>query len=33
MLENTSIIKRPIIEKGKKFLVGFDEALLADFLL
>jgi len=33
MLKNTSIIKRPIIEKGKKILVGFDEALLADFLL
>jgi Spx/MgsR family transcriptional regulator len=25
MMENTSIIKRPVVEFGKKILVGFDE--------
>lgn len=25
MLENSSVIKRPIIEKGKKILIGFNE--------
>jgi Spx/MgsR family transcriptional regulator len=25
MVENTSIIKRPVVEFGKKLLVGFDE--------
>ena len=29
MMENTSLIKRPVIEYGKELLVGFDEKLLA----
>jgi arsenate reductase (glutaredoxin) len=29
MMENTSLIKRPVIESGKELLVGFDEKLLA----
>lgn len=29
MIENTSLIKRPVIEYEKKLLVGFDEKLLA----
>ena len=29
MLEHNSIIKRPIIESGKKLIVGFDETAMA----
>jgi len=29
MIENTTLIKRPVIEYGKELLVGFDEKLLA----
>jgi arsenate reductase-like glutaredoxin family protein len=32
MLENTSIIKRPIIERNKKIIVGFDEITYASFI-
>ena len=31
MVENTSIIKRPIIEWSKKIIVGFDETAYATF--
>jgi arsenate reductase (glutaredoxin) len=27
MLENTSLIKRPVVEYGKQLLIGFDEAI------
>jgi len=30
MLQNTSLIKRPVIESGKNLLVGFDEKLLSN---
>ncbi len=33
MMENTSIIKRPIIDLGAKFLLGFDEVEWRKFIL
>ena len=30
MMENTSLIKRPVIEYGKELLVGFDEKKLSN---
>lgn len=30
MLQNTSLIKRPVIESGKNLLAGFDEKLLSN---
>jgi arsenate reductase len=33
MMEKTSIIKRPIIEAGRKYLIRFDEKLYAETLL
>lgn len=30
MLKNTSLIKRPVIESGKKLLIGYDEKILAE---
>jgi len=32
MLEKNSVIKRPIVESGKKLLVGYDEVALANLL-
>ncbi len=32
MLTHNSIIKRPIVESGKKLLVGYDEVALANLL-
>ena len=33
MIENTSIIKRPVIESGDKILVGYDESALVKLFL
>lgn len=33
MQEHTSLIKRPILEKNKTILVGFDQTIYHDFLL
>lgn len=33
MMEKTSIIKRPIVEAGRKYLIRFDENLYAETLL
>jgi arsenate reductase-like glutaredoxin family protein len=30
MQQNTSLIKRPVIEAGKELLVGFDEKALSN---
>ena len=32
MLDNTSLIKRPVIEKGSQLFVGFDQDVLAKAL-
>lgn len=32
MLENPSIIKRPVVETGDRLLVGFDPGLFASFI-
>ena len=33
MSENPNLIKRPIVKKGNKLLLGFDAAALGDLLL
>ena len=33
MIENTSIIKRPVIESGDKLFIGFDEVAFAKYFL